>query len=291
MEDGPLRGLTIGITAERRAAEQADLFRRRGADTLHGPTLRIESSSSGDEALRAATFAVIERPPDYLLASTGFGMRTWFAAADGWGARDALVAALATAKVANRGAKAASANTAAGLAEWYRAPDERWEELVVRVLQEPLDGRRVVLQSHGHPMPKTAGRLEEAGASVVEVDAYSSRLPADTAPAEALIDAACDHRLAAVTFTTAPAVHNLFAIASRSGRADELRAALNGPIVAGCVGPVCAEGAVEEGVASPVVPDRARLVPLVEAVTDHLARVRPAFGEAGSRGGPPYRSR
>ncbi len=282
VSDGPLQGLTIGITAERRAAEQAGLFHRRGADTLHGPTLRIESSSSDDEALRAATFAVIEQPPDYLLASTGFGMRTWFTAADGWRARDALVTALAKAKVANRGAKAASANTAAGLAEWYRAPDERWEELVERVLQEPLHGRRVVLQSHGHPMPKTVGRLEEAGASVVEVDAYSSRLPADTSPAEALIDAACDHRLAAVTFTTAPAIHNLFAIANRSGRADELREALNGAVVAGCVGPVCAEGAIEEGVSNPVVPDRARLVPLVEAVTDHLARRGSALGEDGS---------
>lgn len=271
MGDGPLEGLTIGITAERRATEQADLFHRRGAETLHGPTLRIESSSSEDEELRAATFEVIEQPPDYVLASTGFGMRTWFKAAEGWEARDRLVEALARSKVANRGAKAASANTAAGLTEWYRAPDERFDELVDRLLEEPLEGRRVVLQLHGCGMPETVARLEAAGASVVEVDAYSSRLPVDTSPAEALIDAVCEQSLAAVTFTTAPAVHNLFAIASRSGRADELREALNGPVVAGCVGPVCAEGAVEEGVTSPVVPDRARLVPLVDAVTSHLA--------------------
>ena len=271
MADGPLEGLTIGITAERRAAEQADLFHRRGAATLHGPTLRIESSSPDDEALRAVTFGIIDEPPDYLLASTGFGMRTWFAAAESWGVRGDLVAALGQAKVANRGAKAASANTAAGLSEWYRAPDERWEELVERLLGEPLEGCRVVLQSHGHPMPKTVARLEAAGASVVEVDAYSSRLPADTRPAEELIAAACDRRVAAVTFTTAPAVHNLFAIANRLGRADELRRALNGPVVAGCVGPVCAEGATDEGVTDPVVPDRARLVPLVDAVTVALS--------------------
>ncbi|HEX2273918.1 MAG TPA: uroporphyrinogen-III synthase [Acidimicrobiales bacterium] len=270
MDGGPLQGLTVGITAERRAAEQADLFHRRGAATLHGPTLRIEPAPD-DEALRAATFQVVEQPPDYLLASTGFGMRTWFSAAEGWGARDALLEALRRSKVANRGAKAASANTAAGLAEWYRAPEERFEELVDRVLEEPLDGCRVVLQLHGCPMPRSVARLEAAGASVIEVDAYSSRLPTDTGPAEALVDAACEHRLAAVTFTTAPAVHNLFAIATRSGRADDLRQAFNGPVVAGCVGPVCAEGAIEEGITAPVVPDRARLVPLVEAVTDKLS--------------------
>lgn len=267
--EGPLRGLTIGITAERRASEQADLFHRRGADTVHGPTLRIESAPD-DEALRAATFEIIDQPPDYLLASTGFGMRTWLSAADGWGARAQLMEALGQSKVANRGAKAASANTAAGLTEWYRAPDERFDELVDRLLEEPLEGRRVVLQLHGCPMPDAVSRLEAAGAEVVEVDAYSSGLPADTAPAEALIDAACGHRLAAITFTTAPAVHNLFAIANRGGRADELRQSLNGPVVAGCVGPVCAEGAMEEGITSPVVPERARLVPLVDAVTTHL---------------------
>ncbi|MDQ4132985.1 MAG: uroporphyrinogen-III synthase, partial [Actinomycetota bacterium] len=197
---------------------------------------------------------------------------TWFSAADDWGLRPALLEALSHANVANRGAKAASANTAAGLTEWYRAPEERFDELVDRVLEEPLDGSRVALQLHGSPMPEAVRRLHAAGADVVEVDAYSSGLPADTAPAEALIDAACDHRLAAITFTTAPAVHNLFAIANRRQRADELRQALNGPVVAGCVGPVCAEGATEEGITSPVVPDRARLVPLVDAVTGRLTR-------------------
>lgn len=260
----------IGITAERRAEEQAGLFHRRGATTVHGPTLRI-ASLGDDENLRAATLDVIRRPPDFLLASTGFGMRTWFSAADRAGLRAELLDALGGAKVANRGAKAASANAGAGLAEWWRAPDERFDELVDRVLEEPLAGRRVAVQLHGCPMPAVVGRLEAAGASVVQVDAYSARLPADTAPARALIEAACGHRLAAVTFTTAPAVHNLFVIADQAGRAEELRRALDGPVITGCVGPVCAEGAVEEGIRSPVVPDRARLVPLVQTVADRLS--------------------
>jgi uroporphyrinogen-III synthase len=266
----PLAGLTVGITAERRADEQARLFADRGAMTLHGPALRI-TSSTDDEALRAATLDVIERPPDLLLASTGFGMKAWLEAADGWGLRAPLVAALAGARVANRGAKAASANTAAGLVEWRRAPTERFEELLELVLAEPLDGARVVLQLHGTAMPRSVARLTAAGAEVVEVDAYRASLPPDPAPALALVDAACGHRLAAVTFTTAPAVHNLFVLASAAGRADDLRRALNGPVVAACVGPVCAEGATEEGVVAPLVPERSRLVPLVHALTERLA--------------------
>ena len=268
-----LAGLTIGITAERRADEQARLFTDRGATTLHGPTLRI-TPSGDDEGLRAATAAVVERPPDLLLASTGFGMRAWLDAAEGWGMRAALLDALGRARVANRGAKAASANNAVGLREWYRAPDERFDEVLDAVLAEPLAGARVALQVHGTAMPRAVARLVAAGAEVVEVDAYRASLPTDRAPARALVEAACASRVAAVTFTTAPSVHNLFVIAASAGLDGDLRRALNGPVLAACVGPVCAEGAAEEGVVAPLVPERSRLVPLVHAVTERLAAAR-----------------
>lgn len=266
----PLAGLTVGITAERRADEQARLFADRGAATVHGPALRV-TSAGDDDALRAATEAVVRDPPDLLLASTGFGMKAWLEAADGWGLRAAVVEALGRARVANRGAKAASANAAVGLREWYRAPNERFDELLTRVLAERLDGARVVLQLHGTAMPRTVARLTAAGAEVIEVDAYRASLPEDRGPALALAEAACAGRLAAVTFTTAPAVHNLFVIAAAAGLDADLRRALDGPVLAACVGPVCAEGAVEEGVSAPLVPERSRLVPLVAAVTERLS--------------------
>ena len=68
----PLDGRRIGITADRRWKEQADLFRKRGADVLHGPTLRT-IDLSGDEALRQATLDLVQRPPDYLVVTTGMG--------------------------------------------------------------------------------------------------------------------------------------------------------------------------------------------------------------------------
>ncbi|MGH9178499.1 MAG: uroporphyrinogen-III synthase [Acidimicrobiales bacterium] len=273
-DHAPLAGLTIGITAERRAGEQARLFERRGAATLHGPALAI-AARDGDAALRRVTEDLAARPPHYVLASTGYGMRAWVTAAEGWGLRDQLLAALASARIANRGAKAASANGGFGLPQWWRAPTERFGELVDAVLQEPLEGRRVVLQLHATALPAATARLQAAGAEVVEVDAYRAGLPADPVPALALVEAACSGALAAVTFTTAPAVHNLFTLAEGAGRAGDLRAALNGAVVAACVGPVCAEGALDEGVAEPLVPERARLLPLVDALTVHLAGSRP----------------
>ena len=271
--NGPLRGMTIGVTAERRAIEQAGLLQKRGARVLVGPALRVFSYEQ-DEVLKASTADVVDRPPDFLLASTGFGMRTWLAAAESWGMREALVGALGQARVANRGAKAASANTAAGLTEWWRAPQERLDELVGRVSSEPLAGRRVVLQLHGVADPDAVARLLDAGAEVIEVDAYRLSLPADPAPAQELIRAACAGQLAAVTFVMAPAVHNLFVLARQIGLHSELRGALNDSVVTACVGPVCAEGAIQEGVLHPLVPARARLVPMIHALTDHLVEAR-----------------
>ena len=265
----------IGITAERRAAQQADLLTKRGAQVLHGPTLRVFSLDE-DEELRARTADVIARPPDFLLASTGFGMRTWLAAADSWGLRDALLDALRGTRVANRGAKAASANESVGLAEWCRAPHERLDELVERVMAEPLAGRRVVLQLHGVADTRSVAALVAAGAEVTEIDAYRLSLPVDPTPAQDLIRAACASELAAVTFVTAPAVHNLFVLAAQMGLDTELRGALNDRVVAACVGPVCAQGAIDEGVLQPLVPSRPRLVPLVQVLTDHLDQARSA---------------
>jgi uroporphyrinogen-III synthase len=271
--DGPLQGMTIGVTADRRAVQQMDLLRKRGGDVLHGPTLRVFSLDE-DQVLKSATVDVIARPPDFVLASTGFGMRTWLAAAASWDIGGDLLAALGRARVANRGAKAASANAAVGLAEWYRAPHERLDELVERVLVEPLAGRRVVLQLHGVADPGAVAALVAAGAEVIEVDAYRLSQPVDPAPARDLIRAACAGKLNAITFVIAPAVHNLFVLAAEIGLAAELRQALNSTVAAACVGPVCAEGAIDEGVLRPLVPSRPRLVPMIQALTDHLRQDR-----------------
>jgi uroporphyrinogen-III synthase len=99
--------------------------------------------------------------------------------------------------------------------------------------------------------------------------------PADSGPARDLIRAACAGQLAAVTFVIAPAVHNLFALASEIGLDGSLRRAFNSRVVAACVGPVCAEGAIDEGVVRPLVPTRARLVPMVQTLTEYL-KDRPA---------------
>src|SRR6266571_4424328 len=110
MDELPLTGRTIGITADRRWREQADLFVKRGAAILHGPTMRTVDLSR-DERLRRVTEELVAKLPDYGVVTTGMGFRMWREAAAGWGLDRELLAALSGGTVIARGAKSASAAT------------------------------------------------------------------------------------------------------------------------------------------------------------------------------------
>jgi uroporphyrinogen-III synthase len=276
----PLDGFVVGITADRRWEEQAELLSRRGASIVHGPTMTTLYLAS-DENLRHATMALIDEPPDYLVATTGIGMRAWLDTATTWGLGDELADALGRARIIARGPKAAGAVQIGGLTVWQRSPTEQMEALVQILLTEPLAGRRVAVQEFGMESPELVRVLTDAGATVVLVPVYRWRLPDDPEPARRLVKAACAGQVDAITFTSAPAVHNLFALAGSPAEADQLRHALNGPVTAACVGPVCALGAREEGVEDPLTPSIGRLGLLVRALGEHLSQGRRAYQLAG----------
>ncbi len=270
--DAPLAGRRIGITADRKGAEQAELFRRRGADVVHGPTM-VTVDLSAEEPLRQATAALVAHPPDYLVVTTGMGLRLWLEAAAGWGAGAELGAALAGTAIFARGAKAASAVRRAGLEVAWRAPGETMDEVVDHLTAE-VSGvprrPRVALQLFEPGDHPSTEALRALAGELVEVPVYRWKLPDDVGPAQALIDATVAGRLDAVTFTSQPAVRHLVRIASESGRAGELLAALNGPVLAACIGPVCAAAATEVGIEHPVWPEPPRLPAMARQVTEHL---------------------
>jgi uroporphyrinogen-III synthase len=276
----PLDGFVVGITADRRWQEQAELLARRGAAVVHGPTITTLYLAS-DENLRRATVALIEDPPDYLVATTGIGMRAWLDTASTWGLGEALVAALGGARIVARGPKATAALQIGGLSVWQRSPTEQMDALIDVLLGEPLAGKRVAVQEYGMESPHVAESLTAAGATVISVPVYRWRVPEDPALARRLVQAACQGQVDAITFTSAPAVHNLFAIADEQGEGDDLRAALNGPVTAACVGPVCADGAREEGVENPLRPPVGRLGLLVRALGEHLSQRSQQFSLEG----------
>jgi uroporphyrinogen-III synthase len=261
----------VGITADRRWQEQADLFRRRGIDVLHGPTMRTLDLSA-DVTLRGITEDVVAQPPNWLVATTGMGMRAWLAAAETWGLRDQLLEALGQANIVGRGAKVTSALRQAGLDIVWRAPKESMAEVLDYLAGvEGIAQASVALQLFDPDEHPATTAIRAIARTVVEVPVYRWLLPDDRGPAQRLVKAAVAGELGAVTFTSQPAVRFLLRIAADMGARDALVGVLNdGPVLAACIGPVCAEAAVEEGLRSVVWPEPFRLPPMVRMVAEHL---------------------
>jgi len=269
----PLAGLTVGITADRRWEEQADSLRRRGAEVVHAPTLAtVHVDPNGP--LRSVTEAFIADPPDYVVANTGIGMRSWLQAADTMELRDQLIEALGRTRIYARGPKATNAVRSVGLEITARAESEQLGEVVQLLLRNDLVGRRVAFQRHGADSPTVLDALAGAGAEVFEVPVYEWVGSADPKLVVELIDGIIERRVDAVTFTSAPAVRNFVAIAEAAGRLGELLEALSHDVAVACVGPVCGKAATAEGMTSLIIPDSWRVTPMIRALTEHLIAVR-----------------
>lgn len=273
----PLAGVRVGVTADRRADDQIDLLRRRGATVLHAPTMRIVPLAD-DADLAATTRDLLERPPDTVVATTGQGFRGWLEVAADWGLADALHAVLHTATLVARGPKARGAIRGAGLREaWSADETESSPEVLDGLLAGGVDARRIAVTLHGDEMTSFRASLVDAGADVVAVRVYRWEPPPDLAAVDALIDAILDAALDTVTFTSAPAVEGLVHRATERGLRDTLLDALRGPVLATCVGPVTAAPLAALGVGS-IAPERFRLGAMVRRLEEHvgpLAEVGP----------------
>ncbi|MCU4185268.1 uroporphyrinogen-III synthase [Acidiferrimicrobium sp. IK] len=273
----PLEGFTVAVTADRRSEEQKLMLTRLGIDVFHAPTIKTIPVGD-DDRLRALTEEVIARPPDFLVANTGLGIRSWFGLASSWGLDQALRNALSSARIAARGPKAAGAIGIAGLDLWWRAKSERLATVGDRLAEEGVAGKRVALQLHGDGRQELTAQLQEQGAEVIEIPVYRWVVPEDDGPVQRLITLCSEGAIDAVTFTAAPAVRNLIEMAELTGRARQLLRALNGGILVACVGPVCSAAALDEGITDPVTPEHWRLGSLVRLVSEELAARRRQLG-------------
>lgn len=283
----PLSGFTVAVTAARRREELVTLLTRRGARVIEAPAIRIVSTQD-DEQLLEATRACIAAPPDVVVATTGIGFRGWMEAADGWGLGEQLRARFAASELLTRGPKAKGAVRAAGLAESWSPDSEASDEVLARLLEEGVAGRRVAVQQHGEPLLEFTSALRAAGAEVVEIPVYRWVPAEDIRPLRRLVEQVVAGQVDCVTFTSAPAVASMLDVARGDGKEQALVQALGsggsdgwpGDVLAACVGPVTAAPLERLGVPT-VQPERARLGALVRTVVEQLPARRTRTIDAG----------
>ncbi|QKW06796.1 uroporphyrinogen-III synthase [Streptomyces sp. NA04227] len=278
-EHGPLAGFTVGVTAARRADELIALLERRGAAVVHAPALRIVQLADDGELLEG-TRNLIEQAPDVVVATTAIGFRGWVEAAEGWGLGDELLGMLERVELLARGPKVKGQIRAAGLTETWSPSSESMAEVLDRLLEEGVDGRRIAVQLHGEPLPGFVESLREAGAEVIGVPVYRWMPPEDIGPVDRLLDAMLARQVDAVTFTSAPAAASLLSRAEERGQLPAVVEAFGHDVLAVCVGPVTSLPLQSHGIDT-LAPERFRLGPLVQLLCRELpgrARVLPIAG-------------
>lgn len=269
----PLTGFRVAVTSARRADELSALLRRRGATVTSAAAIQMVPLPDDDE-LRAHTEALIDVPPDIVIATTGIGFRGWVAAADGWGLAGDLTAALAKARVVSRGPKATGALRAAGLPEEWSPDSESSRELLHYLVEGGIAGQRIAVQLHGateewDPFPEFLDELRAAGAEVVPIRVYRWHPAPHNGDFDQLVAGIADEKFDAVSFTSAPAVASVLLRAREMGLENRVLAAFRRDVHAMCVGPVTARPLVRLGVPTSA-PERMRLGALARHITDEL---------------------
>ncbi|HVQ51246.1 MAG TPA: uroporphyrinogen-III synthase [Mycobacterium sp.] len=269
----PLTGFRVAVTSARRADELTALLERRGATVTSAAAIAMVPLPDDDE-LRAHTEALIDMPPDIVIATTGIGFRGWVAAADGWGLTHELLVALGKARVVSRGPKATGALRAAGLPEEWSPESESSRELLHYLVEGGISGQRIAVQLHGatddwDPFPEFLDQLRSAGAEVVPIRVYRWHSAPHGGDFDQLVAGIADEKFDAVSFTSAPAVASVLLRAKEMGIEDKVLSAFRTGVHAMCVGPVTARPLVRLGVPTSA-PERMRLGALARHITDEL---------------------
>jgi uroporphyrinogen-III synthase len=272
-----LTGYRVAVTSARRADELCALLRRHGATVCSAAAIRMIALPDDDD-LRRHTEALIARPPEILIATTGIGFRGWIAAADGWGLANDLIAALSSAHVVARGPKATGALRAAGLHEKWCPESESSREVVAYLRESGIAGRRIAVQQHGatedwDPFPEFLDELRSAGADVIPIRVYRWRPAPRGGEFDQLVTQIADRQFDAVSFTSAPAAAATLLRARELGIEAHLLDALRSDVRAMCVGPVTAEPLRRLGVPTSS-PERMRLGALARHIVDNLPQLR-----------------
>lgn len=278
-------GLRVGVTSARKGAELTEALERRGAIVTWGPTVKTVPPET-DAQLLDETDAILAADPDWVVGSTGTGMRAWVGAAEAHGRGEALRKLLTTARTVARGPKAMGAFRAMEVRPEFVSPQETDADVTAWLGHRLRAGDTIAVQVHGADVRQAYQELERRKATVLRAAPYRCVLPEDRAPAHRLIDRIVGGEVDVVVSTSAPAASNLVSIAAEMGRRAPLECALRERVAVAAVGPVTATAFERAGIGVSIMPQRFRTGDLIRALDSWNQRRSWAYGDGRSLTGP-----
>ena len=287
------------VTGSRRAPEQSALVTNLGGTPYVVPTVGI--SLPRDDSEIEPFLKELASPPwaDYAVFMTATGVRAMMLAAGRLGMKDAVVRALnsdRTVVVARSGKPRAELARTGVKVDASPPRDEATAAGILRLLRSRgLAGKRVAILWHGSRSEAlgqgivAAGGLgvfecltyhystvlEPGGAEVLGSIGFRYAAPDERAVVQLIREVVeRTRRIDAITFTSPPAVANLFEVAAEHGLEERLREALGrrGDIVVVAVGPSTRSELEEHGARVDVMPEVSAMGAMMTALAEHVKK-------------------
>jgi uroporphyrinogen-III synthase len=293
----PLEGLTIVVTGSRRAPEQSALVTNLGGIPYVVPTVGISIPRDDSEIEPFLRELVGIDRADYAVFMTATGVRAMMLAAERLGLKKAVLDALNSDRiiVVARSGKPRGELARTGIKVDASPPrEEATASGILKVLQaKGLAGKRVAVLWHGSKNPAfgegimaSGGRgvfecltyhyskvLEPEGAEVLGSIGFRYKAPDEKSVVQ-LIEEIVENkrRIDAITFTSPPAVANLFEVAAEHGLDERLRGALRErkEVIIVAVGSSTKGELEEQGVRVDVMPEVSAMGAMMNALAKHV---------------------
>lgn len=229
-----MSGWRVVAFEARRQTELATLLRQHHADAFVAPILE-EVPLGTNPAIDELVHRFDARDLDGAIALTGVAVRH-LAKVTG---PERLADGLRPLTVVARGPKPTQALREIGIEPAIRVPEPNtWRETLCEL--ESRSERRWAVIEYGRPDERLINGLAAQGREVLRVPVYEYALPADTGPAEQVIDRLIAGEADAIVFTASAQYHLLEELAARKGLLDPVREALARVFVAS-IGPTMTE--------------------------------------------------
>src|ERR671922_2828629 len=246
-----LKGLTVAITASRRASELALIIENFHGKPYIAPTIGIETNlESPNEGVTEFINIITKHNVDYVVFMTGPGIFSLMSIAKRLGLEEKLILSLSKVAIFARSLKPATALKKYGI-KVSLIPEENTARGVSRLLlTRGVIGKRIAILWHGDYPKQIREELYKAGAeSVIEASTYRYSINLKEEGASILKSMGYDYvapnkkrvirlihdiiagKIDSITFTSPPSVHDLIKIAQANRLSDTLKKSLNTDVV------------------------------------------------------------
>jgi uroporphyrinogen-III synthase len=285
-----LKGLTVAITASRRALELAHLITVFGGKPYISPTVGMETSMDKSKETEEFIKKILEDKLDYVIFMTGPGVYLFMSIAKKLQLEQSLIEALKHTIVVARSLKPKITLANYGI-KTDIVPDENTADGIAKMLKRSsIQGKKIAILWHGSYFPILRNEICAAGANVFEFSTYAYSLDLkesdakileemgfkyvypDREKAIKLIEAINNGLIHAITFTSPPSARDLFKIAEDHKIKEPLLVSLNNNVIVVAVGPSTKKALEENDVQVDVMPEMYKMGPMVKALTDYLSQ-------------------